>query len=126
MTARETQEPSSHAASQAVVRESEKLLAHQASIPDGPNVAPSPLEHLAAQGQVTGPEGAKSGATPSGTGTVTPPGAPRPSSELPPAESSAGDAPVEPVDPAEQALVDEQLGRDREAAQHTQAPSSGG
>ena len=110
MTARETQEPSGHAASQAVVRESEKLLAHQASIPDGPNVAPSPLEHLAAQGQVT----------------VTPTGAPRPSSGLPPAESSAGDAPVEPVDPVEQALVDEQLGRDREVAQHTKAPSSGG
>lgn len=35
-----------------VMRKSAQVLAEKTTIPDGPNVAPSPLEHLAAQGVV--------------------------------------------------------------------------
>ena len=106
-------------ASQAVVRESEKVLAEKTSIPDGPNVAPSPLEHLAAQGVVSTPANASDDAS-------TPVAGPSEASGSPMARppSSAGDDPVEPVNPAEQALVDEQLARDSALAERAKAPAS--
>ena len=59
MTAQNTQGrganagPTTAPTNQDAVRDSEKLLeANTASIPDGPNVAPSPVEHLAAQGKL--------------------------------------------------------------------------
>ena len=38
-----------------VMQESAQVLAEKTNIPDGPNVAPSPKEHLAAQGIVKPP-----------------------------------------------------------------------
>ena len=113
--------------SQAVVRESQKVLGEKIQIPDGPNVAPSPLEHLAAQGVV--PELADSKGGPSSARMAGSFGASDASdapanTTLPPAPSSAGVEPVEPVDPAEQDLVDEQLARDSATAKQTSPPSS--
>ena len=115
--------------SQAAVRESQKVLEEKTQIPDGPNVAPSPLEHLAAQGVLPEPEDLKSGS--SSTRTAGPSGAPgtadtagTPDTKLPPAESSAGDELVEAISPAEQGLVEEQLAHDSAAARQTSPPSS--
>jgi hypothetical protein len=116
--------------SQAVVRESQKVLEEKIQIPDGPNVAPSPLEHLAAQGVV--PERADSKGGPSSARMAGSFGASDASdasdapanNTLPPAQSSAGVEPVEPVDPAEQDLVDEQLAHDSVTARQTSPPSS--
>lgn len=106
-------------ASQAVVRESEKVLAEKTSIPDGPNVAPSPLEHLAAQGVIPTPANASRDASTPVAGTAEASGTAPTTTH-----SSAGDDPVEPVNPAEQALVDEQLARDSALAERAKAPSS--
>lgn len=100
-------ESSSAASGQDAVRASEKLIADATSIPDGPNVAPSPLEHLAAQGKVAAP-------APSNTAGTARTGV----------ESSAGKEPVEPVAPSEQPLVDEQLARDSAASEKTSPPPS--
>lgn len=110
--------------SQAAVRESQKVLEEKIQIPDGPNVAPSPLEHLAAQGVV--PELADSKGGPSSARMAGPSDAPDApaNTTLPPTQSSAGVEPVEPVDPAEQDLVDEQLARDSATAKQTSPPSS--
>lgn len=58
-----------------VMQESAKVLSEKIDIPDGPNVAPSPFEHLAAQGDLTAaqpvPDAVGSGATPSTTAGTT-------------------------------------------------------
>ena len=122
MTAQNTQGrganagPTTAATNQDAVRDSEKLLeANTASIPDGPNVAPSPVEHLAAQGKLPSLSDGPNASNTSGPSDTA----------LPPAEHSAGKAPVEPVAPAEQDLVDEQRARDSADTQKTNPPPSG-
>jgi len=76
-------------------------LAAQAGLPDGPNVGPSPQEHLAAQGRV---------------------GATRPSAATDTGASPASEPPQSPepeASPEEQELVDEQINSDRQASKNT-------
>lgn len=99
---------------QAAVRESAKVLAETIDIPDGPNVAPSPLEHLAAQGTVVEPPGAEGGNPP----------IERTDDDADAPKSSHGNDPKERVSPAEQGLVDEQRRRDSEASRQERPASS--
>lgn len=79
------------------VAQANEALADRAGLPDGPNVAPSPREHLAAQGQLP----------PSMPQAGPDAGVPQPA---PPDDDLPG------TSPEEQELVDEQQARDREAS----------
>lgn len=79
--------------------------------PEGPNVGPSPLEHLAAQGMTVEPGGiSRRDSRPAAEGDT--PAAPTPA----PGETS----------PAEQELVDEQRARDRDDAAKASPRAAGG
>ena len=88
------------------VEQANKAVADQAGVPDGPNVGPSPKEHLAAQGKVDAAQRPPSGAGAAGTGAR---------------DTSTAAAPE--ASPEEQELVDEQIQRDREASRKAD-PSS--
>ena len=72
-----------------------RTLGDPSTLPDGPNVGPSPYEHLAAQGV-----------------------------KMPPQTPPANEPPPKEVDPAEQELVDEQREHDRKASEQTSPPTS--
>ncbi len=62
-------------AESAEIQESQQLLSDQANIPDGPNVAPSPFEHLAARGNPDPAQPEKNIAQAEGPGVTTAPSA---------------------------------------------------
>lgn len=72
---------------QTVVRESAKVLDRTTDLPDGPNVGPSPLEHLAAQGALP-----RAGGTPSAS-PLAEPGTPSRSRPPPTHDGGAGKEP---------------------------------
>lgn len=79
--------------------------------PEGPNVGPSPLEHLAAQGVTVEPGGISRRDS-------------RPAAE---GNTAAASAPgTDETSRAEQELVDEQRARDRDDAAKASPPAAGG
>lgn len=88
------------------VEQANEAVADQAGVPDGPNVGPSPREHLAAQGKAEPEQRRASGGGAADTGTDDP------------ARAATAE-----VSPEEQELVDEQAQRDREASKKAD-PSS--
>lgn len=99
-------QPAGSAASTAAPR-----LDPAAAGPEGPNVGPSPLEHLAAQGVTVEPGGI--------SGRDSRPAA-KDGTPAPPAPGHVA------TSPAEQELVDEQRARDRDDAAKASPPAAGG